>query len=112
MLGNIEQNEMTVEPGVLAGVYMPPFKNIIAQHRLGKVYLVLDDKAVEMTTILAHKIGMKIGLMIPKLAPNELVKLTINRKPLELLPQVAQKVSTALLRKADQADDWQLENRR
>ena len=112
MLGNIEQNELTVSTSVLNGIYIPPFKNIIAQHRLGIVYLVLDDKAVEMTTILAHKIGLAIAFMIPKLAPNELVKLTINRKPLELLPQVAQKVSTALLRKADQADDWQLENRR
>ena len=75
----------------------------------GMVYLVFDGKPVEFTTITAHKVGLDIAKRIPKLAPDELIVLNLNGHRMELLRDTASKISTGLVRKADDADDWQLQ---
>ena len=93
-------------------VFAPRFGKIVARHEVGNVVMFVDDKRVEMTTVVAHRIGVTIAKLVQKLAPNEIIVIIINGERVELLPKIAQKVSTALLRKADDADDWQLANRR
>lgn len=73
---------------------------------MGKVILFISQKRVELDTLTAHRIGYTMGTA--KLAPNEMIVLTINGEKIDLLWPVAVKVSAALLRKADDADDWQL----
>ena len=106
------QNILKIEVDAIPTIYIPASGNIVVRAEYGSVVMFVDNKRVEMTTIIAHKIGLTIARQIPKLAPNEMIVIIINGERLELLPVVAQKVSTALLRKADTADDWQLANRR
>jgi len=92
-------------------VYMPAFSQIVARSEKGSVFLFVDNRGVEMSTLTAHDIGYTIAMMAPKLAHDEMVVIVINGERIELLPDVATKVATALLRKADDADDWQLQNK-
>lgn len=81
---------------------------MVRQER-GKVVMFLGRQKVEMTTVVAHRIGLAIARrLVPNLSPGELVALTINGERLELLGPVANRLAVGLLRKADAADDWQL----
>jgi hypothetical protein len=68
----------------------------------------IGKRGVDLSTVIAHQIGMIIVKAVPGLEPNELIVLNINRKKIELLGPLAQRVAVALLRKADDADTWQL----
>lgn len=106
------QSTLKIERDIQPTVFVPKYSTIVARAEYGKVVLFIDNKRVEMTTTVAHKIGLTIARAIPQLAPNEMIVIVINGERVELLPQIASKVSVALLRKADAADDWQLANRR
>jgi hypothetical protein len=102
---------LNVEADAIPVIYAPKIKQIVIRHEFGMVIMFVDNRRVELTTIIAHKIGLVIARAIPKLEPNEMIVITINSERIELLPLVAQRASTALLRKADDADDWQIANR-
>ena len=109
-LKEVEQNTLKVEIDKIPLDYRPKIDKIIARHEFGRVILFVGTKRVEMSTTTAHKIGYNIAMA--KLEPNELIVIIINNQRLELLHPIAIKVSTALLRKADDADDWQLQFKR
>lgn len=88
-------------------IYVPTVNKMAVRQHYRNVLLLVDDRRVEMTTIVAHKIGYTIAMAIPKLSPQEIIVLKINGERIELLPDAASKLSTGLLRKADAADDFQ-----
>lgn len=90
--------------------YVPGIGNIVVRHEFGKVVLFINNKRAELSTITAHGIGMAIAKA--QVAPNEMIVLKINNERIELLWPVAFKLATALLRKADDADDWQINKRK
>lgn len=105
-IGDIPENTLSVEIAKIPTIYVPKIKQIVARQEFGKVILFIDDKRVELNTLTAHKIGYTIAMA--KLAPDEMIVLSINGERVDLLWPIASKVSTALLRKADAADDFQL----
>ncbi len=109
-IADIPKNTLKVEIGKTPIVFIPSVQQAVARHRMGLVYLKLDNLVVEMNTLTAHRIGMALALA--DTAPDEMVILIINGERVELLKPFAVKVATALLRKADDADDWQLTNKR
>jgi len=105
-IANIPQNTLKIETAKQPLVYIPTIHQIVVRHEMGKVILFISRKRVELDTLTAHRIGYAMG--IAKLAPDEMIVLTINGEKIDLLWPIAVKVSAALLRKADDADDWQL----
>lgn len=105
-IADIPENTLTVDVAEIPTVFIPKVDKIIARHELGKVVLFIMGKRVELNTLTAHKIGYTMAMT--KLAPNEMIVMGINGEKIELPGPIALKVSTALLRKADDADDWQL----
>lgn len=104
---SIQQNTLKIE--IIKRPVLLQYKTVVARTEHGKVILFIDDKRVEMNTVLAHKIGMKIFKTITNnLAFNEIIVLIINGEKVEFDQGAAKKLAVALLRKADQADDWQL----
>lgn len=85
--------------------------NIWARHEQGEVALYIDNKRVGMTTTVAHKIGMAIGTLLSQISPAEMIVLVINEERVDLLPLFARRLMAVILRKADDADDWQLTRR-
>lgn len=110
-IGQLDKS-IKVEVNSAPDIYIPSFEKIIARSRNGLVYLIIDNKAIEMNTLTAHKIGYTMAMAVPKLSPHELISLIINGESIDMLKLTAKKVSAALLRKADDADDWQLLHRR
>jgi len=108
-IANIQKNTLVLKIAEAPLIYVPKITQIVVRHEMGMVVLFIDQKRVQLTTLTAHSIGYNIH--IAKLAPNEMVVLSINGEEIELLWSVAKKLATGLLRKADDADDWQLRRR-
>lgn len=87
--------------------YVPEFRTIRARFRGPLCYLWFDDKRVEMRTPTAVAIGLELCRQESRAEPGELIVLTINRRNVTLLPDVARQVGGVLLRKAERADEWQ-----
>ncbi len=101
---------LTIDVEKIPNLFIPQTTKITIRQEFGIVILFLGNKRAELTTIIAHGIGMAIAKA--QLDQNEMIVLSINKERIELLWPVAKKVSTTLLRKADDADDWQLTHRR
>lgn len=86
--------------------YIQEIGNIVIRHEYGKVVMFVRGKRVEFDTITAHDIGYNVAMA--QLESNELIVFIINGERIQLLGEVAKKVAIALLRKADDADDWQI----
>lgn len=113
LVAQIPANRITVERDRVRVPYEEPRSAIVVRHEQGSVVMFVGTKRVEMTTVVAVKIGLRIARnLVPQLEPCELVVMTINGERIELLGEVALRVAGALLRKADDADDWQLQHRR
>ena len=104
-LAEIPRDNLVVKVETIPIIHTPT-DNIVVRSRHGRVYMSIGKKVIELSTITAHKVGMAI--IKSKLDYNELVVLEINKERFEFLWQVAKKVAGALLRKADDADDYQL----
>lgn len=83
---------------------------IVVRSRYGSVFINIDGAIIELTTIVAHRIGLDLVCKANDCLPSEQINVNINNKKLGLLPTHATQIGGALLRKADDADDWQLEN--
>lgn len=90
------------------GVYTNPGQSFRVAHRYGKVYLIQGDKAMEFDTPTAAKVGLSLARLSNQVEEGEFLELSLNGEEVDLLPESALKLGTALLRKADAADDWQL----
>lgn len=90
------------------GRYSPSADSLRVGHRYGQVVLSSGGKSIEIDTPTAIKVCLALGRLYSKLEAGEFINLQINGEDIHLLPDLALKVSGALLRKADAADDWQL----
>ena len=106
----VDRDTLSVDVEEMPPIFTPKVDKIIARQELGKVILFILGSRIELNTVTAHKIGYSMAMA--KLAPNEMIVLTINREKIELPGQLRMQVATAILRKADDADDWQLKHRR
>jgi len=89
-------------------VYIPTIDKIYVRHRFGVVYLIMGEKVQPLTTTVAYDIGRVI--LLANLPPDEMFMVSINGERVELLSPIARKVAIGLVRKADDADDWQIFN--
>jgi len=105
----LSNDTFNIDIALIPTIHIPVEKTII-RSKLGRVYLSIGSKVVELSTITAHKIGMAI--FNAKIDYNELIVLEINKERFEYLWPNAKKVAAGLLRKADDADDWQLNRRK
>lgn len=105
-IADIPKNTLILKIAEAPLIYVPKIGQIVVRHEMGLVILFVGQKRVELNTLTAHDIGYRIHMA--KLAPNEMIVLSINGEAIELLWPVAKQLATALLRKADDADDWQL----
>ena len=90
-----------------AGFFMPNVNTVRVKQKTGLVYLLIDDRLLEMRTPEAHKTGFAMVKIAGEAVQNEFVVLRINGVALNFPPKGATKVGAALLRKADDADDFQ-----
>ena len=75
--------------------------------RYGLVYWLIGDKVLELRTPAAHKTGFALVKHASEATANELVVVKINGEKIQFPPSNAKQVGAALLRKADDADDFQ-----
>jgi len=76
--------------------------------RGGLVYALIGDKMLEMRTPEAHRIGFAMCKKAGEAEAGELIIVKINGTELQFPPNNARQVGGALLRKADDADDFQI----
>ena len=96
--------EITRSRGILTGVNF----TVRVRSRYGLVYWMIGDKApLEMRTPAAHKTGFALVKHASEAIAGELVVVKINGENLTFLPEHATQIGGALLRKADDADDFQ-----
>jgi len=89
-------------------VYTNTNSKVSIRSRYGLVYLNVGDKTLEMKTPVAHGLGMSMAKLAGLAELDELVIVIINGVDVQFLPSSARQVGGALLRKADDADDYQL----
>ena len=92
-----------------SGLYIPNINEVRVRTRQGLVYFIANDKMLEMRTPAAHKTGFAMVKKAGEALPGEFVKLVINGSALSFLPKSAKQIGAALLRRADAADDFQLQ---
>lgn len=80
-------------------------------HRFGSVLMNIDGATVSMTVPVAFDLGWNIVWKAGRLTPAEHVAVRINGRVLELPKEQSLQVGGALLRKCDDADDFQLGKR-
>ncbi len=76
------------------------------------VVVFIDGSGVPFLTTAVHPVGFQMVKLARQAEKGDVVVLNINGTDIDLPPDKAKKVGAALLRKADFADDWQLEHRR
>jgi len=89
-------------------IYVPYHMTIRVGSRNGLVHCLLGDSVVEFTTTAANKAGFDLVKKSSLAQPGELVVMKINNRTIDLLPAHAKKIGGMMLRKADDADDFQL----
>lgn len=89
------------------GVYTNPGQNFRVAHRYGRVYLIQGDRAMEFDTPTAVRVGLALAKLSNQLEQGEFLELNLDGEEINILPDSALKLSGALIRKADMADDWQ-----
>ena len=85
-------------------------QKIIVRNENGLVVLFINRLRVEMNTTLAHDVGKALVTKADWCLPSEHIELKINSEAIGLLPRYATQIGAGLLRKADDADDFQLAN--
>ena len=98
-----DQLEVTLS----TGIFIPNVNAVRVRHRAGLVYLFVDDCLVEMRTPIAHKTGFALVCQAGEAMENEFIILRINGDDLNFPTHNARQIGAALLRKADDADDFQ-----
>lgn len=86
-------------------VIMEDYPTMVVRMREGRVILIIDDKAVNMNTVTAHKIGLALGTT--QVPPDAMLRLSVNGETVDLPDPIDKRLCAGLLRKADAADDWQ-----
>ena len=89
-------------------VYVASTFTVRVRSRFGLVYALFGNKPLKMTTTEAHDRGFKMVKLAGEAEPGELIIVKINGSELQFPPSNARQVGGALLRKADDADDFQI----
>lgn len=97
---------------IKTGPLIPSVERIRIATRHGVVGMIIGNRSpLEMTTIQAHRTGYDIVLKAEEAEKiGALVKMTINGSDVDLLPSHARQIGAGLLRKADAADDFQIQH--
>jgi len=90
------------------GIYCPEHTVIRIGSRYGNVYCHINDKTVEFSTVAAHKAGFALVVKASQAIEGEFIEMKVNNRSIQMLPGQAIQVGGALLRKIDDADDFQL----
>ena len=91
-----------------AGIYHPNVQKVVVpQQKNGLVYALINDSLLEMRTPAAHKVGFALVRQAGEASPSENIVLLINGVALNFPPKGAKQFGAALLRRADDADDFQ-----
>ena len=90
-----------------AGFFTPNVNECTAHHWRGLVCLIIDGKAILMRTPKAHRTGFDLVKQAHEALENEFIELKVNGVALNFPPKSAKQVGAALLRRADDADDFQ-----
>lgn len=99
---------LVIDRKKLPGVYQPTVHSIRACCDGPDVVLLIGDTRLQMTTPVAVKVGLALGFNGGAwLEPDDAVLLEVSGIEVLLLPETAVRISGAILRKANQADDWQ-----
>lgn len=94
------------------GVLIPSEHEIRVRAEGGDVLVLVDRIPAE---VLNTTETVKLGLDMIRLADDcrgEFIQLKINGSPIDVLPSHARQVGAGLLRKADQADEFQINKQR
>lgn len=90
------------------GIWFCAIHQIRVRAERDSVLMLIADKMVSFTAPAAHKAGFSLAKLAGCALPGEFVIMAINGSDLDLLPEHALKIGGALLRKADDVDDYQL----
>lgn len=115
----------TVDVAISSGLFVPSITNIRVGDRGPLVWMVFGRHEIPMRTPDAHRVGFALiraadrclaegndGLVCgPNRNPSDFVVLTVNQADIHLPAEAAKKLGTALLRRSDPADDYQLKHR-
>lgn len=93
------------------GVYVPWHAAVRVGHDHGSVRMTINDKTIGMTTPTAHRVGYALAVKGGQAQKGEHVTLSVNGERMQLLPEHALQLGGAILRKTDDADDYQLATR-
>lgn len=99
----------SIQVSITKGVYRGGFHKMRLRARYGLVYWMIDDKILELRTPAAHRVGFEMVKKAGLLQKGELVTTKINGTEIQYSAYNAKQVGGALLRKADDADDFQLQ---
>lgn len=92
----------------MRGVLIPSHHEIRVKHVQGEVAVLVDGKTAEvLNTVATHRIGFAM-IRLADACRDGFIRISINGKPIDVTGEIAKKIGAALLRKADQADDFQL----
>lgn len=90
------------------GVWSSAIYQIRVRAERDSVLMLIANKMVSFTAPTAHRTGFSLAKLAGCALPGEFVIMAINGSDVDLLPEHALKIGGALLRKADDVDDYQL----
>ena len=97
-----------IKVNLSSGVYQGGNHKIVVRSENGQVIVFIDQSRVEFNTPTAFKLGFAMVKKAGEALVGDFVSLLINSKELQLLPSQALQVGGAILRKFEDADDYQL----
>ena len=89
------------------GVYKGEFSKIVVRSESGHVIVFVDTNRLEFKTPEAFKLGFAMVKKSGSALNGDFISVVINGKELQLLKEQALKVGGAILRKTDDADNFQ-----
>ena len=90
-----------------------PMGFVIAVRATGPYVVVfIDGAGLPFLTTTVHPVGFQLVRLAQQAEKGDVVVWNLNGTDIDLPPDNARQIGAALLRKADTADDWQLEHRR
>ena len=97
-----------IKVNLSSGVYKGGHYKIVVRSENGQVIVFIDQSRLEFNTPTAFKLGFTMVKKAGEALVGDFVSLLINSKELQLLPSQALQVGGAILRKFEDADDYQL----
>jgi hypothetical protein len=94
------------------GIYEGATHKVTVRSENGHVIVFIDESRVEFKTPAAFKAGFAIVKKAGLALTGDFVSWTVNGKEIQMLPEHALKIGGAILRKTEDADDFQLNRSR